>query len=307
MCPRSALPSPPNSPVGDSGLSLLTPVENYTRTGPEVLLRTPRQRRTVPLLYIEKSKHAPSDKELASCSIGKMTVARWNTATQCKERRTFSVPCRKLSCPNCAKARARKLRARLNQIRWPDMVKHWMITHNPHLSCVPDNIATLGKRWNNLNRALHRLQPKVKYFKCLELKDGWNLHIHMLTANYIPAERFKELIIRHGFGFAKFTTIPRHQALRYATKYVTKGILEIDVPENWPAKFWSASLFFIPLVVWIPENGKWSAVRLEIGSFVINFKHQVDLNHSPRPPTNSLGVHPAPEQTSSVPMMLDLD
>lgn len=307
MCPGSPLPSPPNSPVDDSGLSLLTRPTQLARITPLKVTSSPGRADTLSLPYIEKSQHSLSDKELISCAIGTIKLRRFNSSSKTTEFRTFQIPCKKTGCPDCAKRRARKLRSRLRQIKWPTLVHHWMITHDPKLATVRDNLQTISRRWNKLNRTLHRLAPHVRYFKCLELKDGWHLHFHLLTADYIPYDAFCAALRRAGFGFAKYKSIPRDRAIRYTTKYVTKGIVELDVPENWPVKFWSASLTFLPFVVWIPEHGTWSPVLLIIGSFVRHFDPRPELNNSPRPPTKSLGVHPSQEQTSSVPMMLDLN
>jgi hypothetical protein len=281
VCPGSALPSPPNSPVGNSGLSLLTPVPQSDHTTPADVAPNPHRAITLSLPYIEKSQHSLPEKELMPCAIGTIKLRRFNSSSKTTEYRTFQIPCKKSGCPDCAKRRARKLRSRLRQIQWPPFVHHWMITHDPKLSTVRDNLHSISRRWNKLNRTLHRLAPHVRYFKCLELKDGWHLHFHLLTADYIPYDAFCIALRRAGFGFAKYTTIPRDRAIRYTTKYVTKGIVELNVPENWPVKFWSASLTFLPFVVWIPEHGTWSPVLLIIGSFVRHFEREVNLNHSP--------------------------
>lgn len=183
---------------------------------------------------------------------------RKNERTGRREYRHFLVPCGKSSCPACRKRKKIRLERRLLGVDWPGEVYMWTITTDPSRIDPEEALATINKRWNNVNREVSRMVEGWRYFKVVELSPQNHLpHIHLLTDCFVDWSEFQRHLIRNGFGkVLHFKKIPVRQAIRYVVKYLAKALDRDEWPYEAPRNLYTSSRGLLP--PWIevrPSDG----------------------------------------------------
>ena len=179
-------------------------------------------------------------------------------------RGTFKVipfHCGKLTCPICRARKRRKLLKRLSLANWSPRVALWTITTDPGVLSPADALSSMNQRWHRVCRFLHRRYPGIRFFRVTEFTQSGLPHMHVLFDRFVDWGWFQSILVAHQFGrVLHFKTLPRHQALVYMTKYITKAFGTHQAARDAGIRMWSASLRFLPAIHYFQDGTEFKII-----------------------------------------------
>lgn len=223
---------------------------------------------------------------LAPCARRGGIFRRWNLKTNRPEIKAVGFPCGKKTCPYCRKRRRNYLLKRLGAVPFSKNVVFWTITTDPKVLNPLDALKTMNRRWHIVHRSISRLAPNFRYFRVIEFTESGLPHMHFITDCYIDWFEFQRILIRHKFGkVLHYKLLPSSVAVRYATKYISKAVYNLEYPSDFTGRLWSSSFGLLPLITYHDSAGSWELLWIDhVGDHLLDMEKAYRLHEADASP-----------------------
>lgn len=161
------------------------------------------------------------------CQFGRWVIL-WKEEEGRKTFRRVYLPCGSWACEVCAQKKKRKLYKLIKNSCPKSDFYLLTLTLRQNDCTLLENWHRLSKCWNTLLSRLRRREPKLKYFRVVELQKNGMPHIHALINLFLPEKDIQAIWqeITGDSHIARFERI-KYSSAGYILKYFAKTVIDI--------------------------------------------------------------------------------